>query len=184
LDDDEQKWGTRVAGLPVFGPLTAASRWPHARFVNALGSPANFWQRDSFLKRAGIAVGRLASAIHPRATISSFSTLGSGVVVYPGAVICGGTRLGDQVVLLANTVVNHDTQIGDCTILATNVTVSGKVRIGHNCYIGAAASIRERVTVGDRVLVGMGSVILKDVLPGTVMVGNPARSLRVLPASA
>ena len=48
------------------------------------------------------------------------------------------------------------------------------------CYIGAGSTIRDGLTIGDRALCGMGSVVLRDVPARTVVVGNPAKTIRVL----
>ena len=39
---------------------------------------------------------------------------------------------------------------------------------------GQSAAIRQGVRVGDGALVGMGAVVVKDVEPGVVVMGNPA----------
>lgn len=41
--------------------------------------------------------------------------------------------------------------------------------------IGANAVILSGVTIGENAMVGAGSVVTKDVLPNTVVVGNPAK---------
>ena len=51
-------------------------------------------------------------------------------------------------------------------------------RIGENCFIGGRALILPGVTVGDGCVVGAGSVVTRDVPPGSVVAGNPARVLR------
>jgi acetyltransferase-like isoleucine patch superfamily enzyme len=38
------------------------------------------------------------------------------------------------------------------------------------------------VTIGEKAIVGAGSVVTKDVPPGTVVAGNPARVLRSIAA--
>jgi acetyltransferase-like isoleucine patch superfamily enzyme len=47
--------------------------------------------------------------------------------------------------------------------------------------IGANATIVCGVRIGARALVGAGSVVTKDVPPGTLVVGNPARVVRTRP---
>jgi maltose O-acetyltransferase len=54
------------------------------------------------------------------------------------------------------------------------------IRIGHDVWIGGAAVILPGVTIGDRSVIGAGSVVVQDVLPARVVVGNPARIVRVL----
>jgi len=49
------------------------------------------------------------------------------------------------------------------------------VRIGQNVWIGSGAIILPGVTVGDDAIVGAGSVVTRDVPPGAIVVGNPAR---------
>jgi acetyltransferase-like isoleucine patch superfamily enzyme len=44
--------------------------------------------------------------------------------------------------------------------------------------IGANTTLLPGVVVGENALVGAGSVVAKDVAPGTVVVGNPARVIR------
>jgi acetyltransferase-like isoleucine patch superfamily enzyme len=43
--------------------------------------------------------------------------------------------------------------------------------------IGSGATILGGITIGEKALVGAGSVVTKDVLPGLVVAGNPARVL-------
>lgn len=50
--------------------------------------------------------------------------------------------------------------------------------IGRNCFIGARSIVMAGVTIGDYCIVGSGSVVTKDVPPGCVVGGNPARIIR------
>jgi maltose O-acetyltransferase len=51
------------------------------------------------------------------------------------------------------------------------------VVIGRRVYIGAGAIVLPGVTVGDDAIVGAGSVVTKDVAPGIIVAGNPARPI-------
>ena len=48
--------------------------------------------------------------------------------------------------------------------------------------VGSGATILCGVTIGEKAIVGAGSVVTKDVPPGGVVAGNPARVLRIEPA--
>ena len=176
LDDDERKWGTEVRSLPVLGPLRSALEYPSARFVDALGSPSNFARRPDLL--SAIPEDRFLTLVHPRAHLSRTVQIGSGSLVYPHVTVSSSVRIGRHVTILANVVVNHDTVIGDYSIVASAASLSGGVRIGTCCYIGAGSHVIQGGVVGDGSLVGMGSVVIREVPPRTVVVGNPARVLR------
>jgi tetrahydrodipicolinate N-succinyltransferase len=49
--------------------------------------------------------------------------------------------------------------------------------VGHGAAIGAASTILPGVTIGDGALVGAGSVVTRAVEAGTVVAGNPARTI-------
>jgi UDP-2-acetamido-3-amino-2,3-dideoxy-glucuronate N-acetyltransferase len=55
-----------------------------------------------------------------------------------------------------------------------------ETRVCRRASIGSGAVILCGVTIGEGALVGAGSVVTKDVDPGTVVAGNPARVIRKL----
>lgn len=44
--------------------------------------------------------------------------------------------------------------------------------------IGSGATILANVTIGEKAIVGAGSVVTKDVPPGTIVAGNPSKIIR------
>ncbi|HAJ45576.1 MAG TPA: acyltransferase [Alphaproteobacteria bacterium] len=53
----------------------------------------------------------------------------------------------------------------------------GEVKICDDVFVGANAIILPGVTISSNSVVGAGSVVTKDVPPGSVVVGNPARKI-------
>ena len=53
-----------------------------------------------------------------------------------------------------------------------------RITIGDDCWIGSGAIVMR--SVGSRCIVGAGAVVTRDVPSNTVVVGNPARSLRTI----
>ena len=51
----------------------------------------------------------------------------------------------------------------------------GSIEIYDNCFIGASSNIMYNVKIGPNSIVAAGSVVTKDVQPGTIVGGNPAR---------
>ncbi|TYO88763.1 acyltransferase [Oceanicella actignis] len=51
-------------------------------------------------------------------------------------------------------------------------------RIGANCFIGGRSLILPGITIGDGCIVAAGAVVTRDVPPGCIVAGNPARVVR------
>ena len=54
------------------------------------------------------------------------------------------------------------------------------VSIGHNVWIGGSVTILPGVTIGDNVTIGAGSVVVGDIPPNTIAVGNPCKVIKNL----
>jgi maltose O-acetyltransferase len=105
-------------------------------------------------------------------------TLGRNVYIGRGTSFDTGflwlISVGDDTTISAGVeVLAHDAS----TRFHTGYTVIRRVTIGSRVYIGAGSIILPGVTVGDDAIVGAGSVVRSDVEPGTVVAGNPARTI-------
>jgi acetyltransferase-like isoleucine patch superfamily enzyme len=54
----------------------------------------------------------------------------------------------------------------------------GDVMVGNDVWIGRDAFILSGVTIGNGAVIGARSVVAKDVMPFSIVVGNPARHIR------
>lgn len=86
----------------------------------------------------------------------------------------GYTKLGDDNWIMAYVHIAHDCVVGNNTIFANNATLAGHVYIEDNAILGGACLIHQFCTVGKNSFVGMGSAVAKDVLPFTMISGQPA----------
>jgi len=177
LDDNRERWGTRIRDVPIPGGLMRVADFPQALFVDTLGSTASFRLRPGVIERLGIPDERFATLVHPLADVSSQGSIGAGSLVFPFVVVAAGARLGRHTTVLPHSVVHHGASLGDWTILASHVVLAGDVSIGTCCYLGAGARVIQRANVGDRSLVGMGGVVIRDVPSDVTVVGNPARRI-------
>ena len=53
-----------------------------------------------------------------------------------------------------------------------------KIKIHENVSIGSNATILGGVTIGEGALIGAGAVVTKNVLPHSIVAGNPAKLIR------
>lgn len=56
-----------------------------------------------------------------------------------------------------------------------DITSKGKVSIGNDVWIGARAIVLSGISVGDGAIIGAGSVVAHDILPYSIVAGNPAK---------
>lgn len=86
------------------------------------------------------------------------------------------TRIGSNVALSACTLLGHDASV---RILnnryGKKLDSVGQIDIRDNCFVGHGAIVMPRVTIGPDSIVAAGAVVTKDVPPGVVVGGNPAR---------
>lgn len=128
----------------------------------------------------GIEVGD-GSWIAAEAYLHGPIRLGRGVSVNPRVHLEGGAAgivVGDDTRLAAGVrmfAFDHG-MAPDRPIRAQPVRSSG-IRIGADVWIGAGAGVTDGVRIGDGAVVGMGAVVTRDVAPGQVVGGVPARPL-------
>jgi sugar O-acyltransferase (sialic acid O-acetyltransferase NeuD family) len=179
VDDRADLPGTTIDGVPVLGSLdllTDGSVRDHHALV-CTGRPGNTTSRARIDERLSAAGVPFASVVHPSASLAAGTRLGPGAVVLAQVVTTTPITIGRHVVIMPQVVFTHDDVIGDYTTFGAGARLAGGVVVGDGAYIGSGALIREYVTVGAGALVGMGAVVTRDVPPGEVWVGNPARPL-------
>ncbi len=54
------------------------------------------------------------------------------------------------------------------------------IAVGNNVWIGGNVVVLPGVTIGDNSTIGAGSIVVKDIPPNSVAVGNPCRVIRTL----
>lgn len=69
----------------------------------------------------------------------------------------------------------HNCVIGEGAIITACAELSGSVTVGRSVWIAPNVSIAEGRQIGEGATVGIGAVVIKDVEPGVVVAGNPAK---------
>jgi UDP-2-acetamido-3-amino-2,3-dideoxy-glucuronate N-acetyltransferase len=126
------------------------------------------------------------SHIMPGAVIGDRCNIGQNVFIDNNVFVGHGVKIQNNVSLYNGVVVEDDVFLGPSMVF-TNVTnprsfIERKSEfkptyLRKGCTIGANATIVCGVEIGAYALVGAGSVIIRNVPPYAMMVGNPARQI-------
>lgn len=132
-------------------------------------------------------------------------TKGVNARIEPGAIIRDHVSIGDNAVIMMGAVINIGAVIGEGTMIDMGAVLGGRAIVGNRCHIGAGtvlagvvepasatpvvieddvmiganAVVIEGVRVGRGAVVGAGAIVIKDVPAGAVVVGNPARIIKM-----
>lgn len=125
---------------------------------------------------------------------------GTNVNIEKGAQFSADVSLGDNSGIGVNALISSQVTIGndvmmgpDCIILTSNHGMDRKdipmwqqpstkarpVVIGDDVWIGARVIILPGVHIGSSSVIGAGSVVTKNVAPGSIVAGNPAKLIRM-----
>jgi len=168
--------------LPLLGRLddpAALARTGAALVHVATADPA---RRRAIVDRlpAGLAAPLL---VDPSAIIAPGCDLAEGSLVAAHAFVSAFVTLGRHVQVGPGTGVGHDAVIGEFATLAAGASLLGGVVIGDGAVIGSRAVVLEGVRVGPGAVIRPGAVVNRDVLPGMILAGIPARPVAVTGAT-
>ncbi|MEE3704819.1 UDP-N-acetylbacillosamine N-acetyltransferase [Campylobacter sp. CX2-8023-23] len=120
----------------------------------------------------------LITLIHPTAIISNSVQIGVGSVVMPGAIINANSVIGSGVIVNSGAIIEHDCLIDDFAHICPGVAIAGAVSVGKRSWIGIGSSVIQGIKIKQDIIIGAGSVVVKDILEGSLAYGNPCRVVK------
>lgn len=137
----------------------------------SIGSGSRIWQFVVILPEAKIGEN---CNICSHCLIENDVVIGDRVTVKSGVQLWDGMRIGDDVFIGPNVTFTNDKypNSGNRNFerLATVIEAGAS--------IGGGATVLPGIRVGTGATVGAGGVVTEDVLAGSVVVGNPARTIK------
>lgn len=118
---------------------------------------------------------RLPRAAHPRAYISPFARVKSGVFLMGAALVNPRARVEDYVIINTNATVGHDCVLEEGVQIGPGVNLAGGSHLEEGVFVGIGARVAPNVHIGAGSVVGAGAVVLADIPAGVACYGIPAK---------
>lgn len=109
----------------------------------------------------------------PRVELGDYNVVRENVVIAGSNSSDAVTRIGSHNHLMNKVHICHDVQIGDGCVLGISSNVAGACIIGDYAILSSAAMVQRKVRVGKFALLQMGCRVQKDVMPYSILGGNP-----------
>ena len=132
-----------------------------------------------------------AARVRERCEIGDDVVIGSGALIENDTTVGRMTKIQAEAYITAYSTLEEDVFIAPC-VVTTNDDFMGRTEKRHaltkgptvrrGARVGGGAVLCPGVEIGEEAFVGAGAVVTKDVPPRVVVVGNPARVLREVPA--
>jgi acetyltransferase-like isoleucine patch superfamily enzyme len=131
------------------------------------------------------------SCVRERVTIGDDVVLGRGSLIENDSTIGAMTKIQANAYITSHSTLEEHVFIAPC-VMTTNDNFMGRTEKRHaltkgptirrGARVGGGAVLLPGIEVGEEAFVGAGAVVTKDVAPRSVVVGNPARVIREVPA--
>jgi sugar O-acyltransferase (sialic acid O-acetyltransferase NeuD family) len=176
LDDASQ--GTTPEGWPILGKVEDWPQWKDSEFIVAINDPRARRSVVAIMESLGSL--NWGGVTHPSVMVHPSVKLGCGFMIFGGVEMTVNIKVGNFVSINRLVALGHDCVLGDFTAIGPLASVSGNVSSDCGVDIGTSAAIRQGVSLGEGCGIGMGSVVVGDVPNNELVVGSPARLLRML----
>jgi acetyltransferase-like isoleucine patch superfamily enzyme len=138
---------------------------------------------------ARVIVGDQA-CVRERCEVGDDAVIGRGALVENDTTIGALTKIQAEAYITAYSTLEEEVFIAPC-VITTNDNFMGRTEKRHalrrgptirrGARIGGGAVLLPGIEIGEEAFVGAGAVVLSDVPPRAVVVGNPARQIREVP---
>lgn len=170
---DDNPSGKFPHNLPVYEPTDELLK--DQKIIIAIGDNATRKRISQKL----INICTFETMIHNSAYVSRFVEVGEGCVIMPKACVNAEVKIGKHCIVNTASVIEHECVIEDFVHISPNATLAGNITVKEGAHIGIGANIIQGVSIGKYAVIGAGAVVLSDVPDYAVVVGNPAKLIKI-----
>jgi sugar O-acyltransferase (sialic acid O-acetyltransferase NeuD family) len=180
-DADPSRLGLEVMGIPIVaGDVPSLARYCEREAAMVAVAVGHNAARKRLFGELGAAGVRLASVVHPTATLAPSVQVGAGAVVFAGAIVNVSSLIGAGAIVNTGVRLDHDGSLGEFAHVSPGVSTGGEVLIGEGAHLAVGVSVRNRVRIGAWSVVGVGAAVVSDLPDRVVAYGVPARIVRAV----
>lgn len=180
LDDDTQLHGTEIHAVTVLGSTDDEG------YTKLIGKKCEAFVAIEHSKAKKSVIEFLidtrkvmpVNAIHPKAHISGFATIGHGNLLAAGATVVAKAQVGSHCILHANSIVESGAVIEDYATIGAGSIIGAGATVQEGAFVGAGVTIVAGVTIGKGASVGAGSVVVGHVKARQTVFGMPAMEVK------
>jgi len=179
IDNNTFLHGKMVNGYPVLGNDSWLLNYSDKiNVVICIGNPRVRKQAvDKFSIKKNIIFPNI---IADNVKLSDSITMGIGCVICLSTVLTVNISFGNFVLIMSNSVIGHDSFLDDFSTVYPSVTLSGNVSVGKYSEIGVGSKTIQQKSIGQNSIVGAGAVVIKDVPDNCIVVGVPAKPIKLI----
>jgi acetyltransferase-like isoleucine patch superfamily enzyme len=180
-----------VGKQPILSPRSTAKREELPPLELGAGTVVS----SGAIVFAGTTVGERVivgdqACVRERCTIGDDVVIGRGSFVENDTAVGALTKIQAHAYITAYSLLEDNVFIAPC-VITTNDNFMGRTEKRHELMkgptirrgarVGGGAVLLPGIEIGEEAFIGAGAVVIRDVPPRALMVGNPARQLREVP---
>lgn len=175
VDNDAAKIGKSYFGYIVLGKPDILTNYKDCFLVNNITTNAETrYETTQQLKNYKLDFETL---IHPGINTHNV-TIGSGVIIHESVILESNVEIDDFSVVCSGAIICHESKIGEYSFISSGVKIAGLVKVASQVTILIGATVTARVEVAQKTTISAGSVVFENTEPNTVIMGNPAKTIK------